>query len=158
MHSSGSESYNEGTRNVHNEMQFIFEQVSAEPCASPSSLADALKYVCKPLYIFFLITQWRVAKHGIYCSPCLRSIKSTLVFMNGQYTSCNYEPNRSLKLTRLSFFEAYAFCLKQVVSFMNNHLLLHEIYIRICFCSESKRFCLIFYEKKQKDFLQIMQA
>ena len=35
MHSSGSESDNEGTRNVHNEMQFISEHVSADPCASP---------------------------------------------------------------------------------------------------------------------------
>ena len=41
MHSSGSESNNEGTGNVHNEMQFISEQVSAEPCASPSSLTGA---------------------------------------------------------------------------------------------------------------------
>ena len=41
MHSSGSESYNEGTGNVHNEMQFVSEQVSAEPCASPSSLTGA---------------------------------------------------------------------------------------------------------------------
>ena len=41
MHSSGSESNNEGTGNVHNEMQFISEQVSAEPCASQSSLTGA---------------------------------------------------------------------------------------------------------------------
>ena len=41
MHSPGSESYIEGTGNVHNEMQFISEQVSAEPCASPSSLTGA---------------------------------------------------------------------------------------------------------------------
>ena len=41
MHSSGSESDIEGTGNVHNEMQFISKQVSADPCASPSSLTGA---------------------------------------------------------------------------------------------------------------------
>ena len=41
MHSSGSESDNEGTGNVHNEMQFISEQASAYPSASPSSMTGA---------------------------------------------------------------------------------------------------------------------
>ena len=41
MHSSCSESDNEGTGNVHNEMQFISEQVSADQCVSPSSLTGA---------------------------------------------------------------------------------------------------------------------
>ena len=53
MHSSGSETDNEGTGNVHNELQFIPEQVSADPCA----LTGAYKSVCKPLYIFFLTTK-----------------------------------------------------------------------------------------------------
>ena len=57
FHSSSSESDNEGTGNVHNGMQLISEQVSADPCASPSSLTGAYKSVCKPLYIFFLITK-----------------------------------------------------------------------------------------------------
>ena len=54
MHSPGSESDNEGTGNVHNEMELISEQVSADPCASPSSLTGAFKSVSKPLNNFFL--------------------------------------------------------------------------------------------------------
>ena len=41
MHSSGSEGDNKVTGNVHNETQFISEQVSADPGASQSFLTGA---------------------------------------------------------------------------------------------------------------------
>ena len=41
MHSPGTESDSEGTGNVHNETQFICEEVSADSCACPSSLTGA---------------------------------------------------------------------------------------------------------------------
>ena len=44
--------------------------------------------------------------------------------MNGQHTSSNYEQKSATDQTQ--FFEAYALCLKQRVSFMNNHLLVDE--------------------------------
>ena len=41
IHSLGSESDSESTVNIQNETQFISEQVSADPGASPSFLAGA---------------------------------------------------------------------------------------------------------------------
>ena len=78
MHSSGSESYNEGTGNVHNEMQFISEQLSAEPCASLSSLPR----ICLQATLHFLphnaITRGKTW-HILFTMPQINKIRPSQI-------------------------------------------------------------------------------